>query len=95
MTRKFNNPSTANKKQGNQSHASTGQNKNIYKDNKEHKKDNNKKQQQSKPLFPLPVQTTAPINPAPVKPVSEAAKANLAKLASINKLMIGKSSTSQ
>lgn len=67
MTRKFNNnQSTGNKKQGNQSHGSAGQNKNIYKDNK----DNNKKQpQQSKQSFPPPVTVTS-TQPAPVKPMS-------------------------
>lgn len=70
MTRKFNNQSTANKKQGNSSHGSAGQNKNIYKDNKDTKKDNNKKQQQSKPLFPPPAPVATPVISAPVKPVS-------------------------
>ena len=70
MTRKFNNQSAVNKKQGSTSHGSAGQNKNIYKDNKDNKKDNNKKQQQSKPLFPPSIPTTAPVTSANVKPVS-------------------------
>lgn len=90
MARKFLNNQSSNKRQGGSFSKSPSRDNKIQKDTK---KDNVKpntstqKAQTSNPLGSSQKSFPPPPPPVPSKPLTDAAKSNLAKLSSINKLM--------